>query len=151
MENINLDFLLHHSQNNESNKSMRPHLMVVGWAQDNPQIVQLAASDFHLHFAANMGDSQCRLGNSGRIDAILLNKAAAMDVYGVTAALRFYTQTPIVLLFADEEPVNPMRAVAVGADDWLPGSIHPVEFTARVYARIRRHLLAQVESRVYRF
>ena len=125
------------------NNNQRPKMIAVGWEVDSAQIVQLAAIDFDIVYANRVGEALRLLRTSEKAEAILLNVNADFNVFVATGALRLYTSAPIVLLFSDDKPVNPALAVEAGADDWLQASIQPREFTARVYARIRRHRFNQ--------
>lgn len=123
--------------------SQRPLLLTVGWDLDAPVITLLAAIDFDLAYANSVANALRHLRENTQVDAVLLHAAANFDVYSAVAALRLYTAAPIVILFSAEQSINPSQAVDAGADDWLLDSIHPTEFTARVYARIRRHRFNQ--------
>lgn len=133
------------------NNNQCPKLLVVGWEVDSAQIVQLAAIDFDLDYVGKVGEALRHLNKAEKFEAILINVSAGFDVFIATAALRLYTSAPIILLFNDENPVNPALAVEAGADDWLPSTIHPREFAARVYARIRRHRFNQQPTTAYSY
>jgi DNA-binding response OmpR family regulator len=130
------------------NTSQCPNLLAVGWDVDSAQVVQLAAIDFDLDYVGKVGAALRHLRKSEKVEAVLINVNGDFDVFVATAALRLYTSAPIILLFSDEKPVNPILAVEAGADDWLPSTIHPREFAARVYARIRRHRFNQQPATV---
>ncbi|MBI1299707.1 hypothetical protein GC175_32685 [bacterium] len=131
------------------NNNQCPKLLAVGWEVDSAQVVQLAAIDFDIDYVGKVGDGLRSLRKGEKVEAVLINADADFDIFVATAALRLYTAAPIIILFSDEKPVNPALAVEAGADDWLPSAIQPREFTARVYARIRRHRFNQQPSAVF--
>lgn len=131
------------------NNNQYPKLLAVGWEVDSAQVVQLAAIDFDLDYVGKVGEALRRLSKGEKVETVLINANADFDIFVATAALRLYTTVPIIILFSDEKPVNPALAVEAGADDWLPATIQPREFTARVYARIRRHRFNQQPATVF--
>ncbi|MBC6436692.1 MAG: response regulator [Rhodobacteraceae bacterium] len=72
-------------------------------------------------------------------DLILLDvMMPGEDGLGLTAALRETLGTPILLLTARGEPVDRIKGLEAGADDYLPKPFEPKELLLRIAAILRR-------------
>ncbi|MBI1294371.1 hypothetical protein GC175_05370 [bacterium] len=121
-------------------------LLAVGWTTDEtPLLNALTELTFALDYVPSVRDTLRSLRSGLHFDAILLN-GVSLDAYTATAALRFYSALPIVLLFTSADQMSPTRAVNAGADEWLLTTVGVRELAARVKARIRRYNISQRQS-----
>lgn len=71
-----------------------------------------------------------------------------MDGVAVCAALREWTQMPIIVLSAIDEEDQKVRALEVGADDYVVKPFAPRELVARLEAALRRSGGGADEARI---
>ncbi len=74
-----------------------------------------------------------------RPDLVLLDIGLPdMDGYGVLRDLRAFSAVPVIMLTARDEPIDTVRALEAGADDYVAKPFDHLELTARVRAVLRR-------------
>jgi DNA-binding response OmpR family regulator len=74
-----------------------------------------------------------------RPDLVLLDIGLPdMDGYGVLRELRAFSAVPVIMLTARDEPIDTVRALEAGADDYVAKPFDHLELTARVRAVLRR-------------
>ena len=74
-----------------------------------------------------------------RPDLVLLDIGLPdMDGYRVLRDLRAFSAVPVIMLTARDEPIDTVRALEAGADDYVAKPFDHLELTARVRAVLRR-------------
>lgn len=69
------------------------------------------------------------------------------DVYGLDMlrALRTFSEVPVMVLSARNETIDKVRALQIGADDYMTKPFWPEELVERVRARLRRPTMDRPE------
>jgi DNA-binding response OmpR family regulator len=76
---------------------------------------------------------------AGRPDLVLLDVGLPdMDGYAVLRELRAFTSVPVIMLTARDEPIDKVRGLEAGADDYVAKPFDHLELMARVRAVLRR-------------
>jgi DNA-binding response OmpR family regulator len=116
--------------------------------EDNRRISEFAVkgleeSGFSVTLAETGADAR-RLINEQKWNLILLDILLPdIDGYEILQYARFRKiQTPILVLSALSEPDDRIKALNMGADDYLPKPFHFRELTARINALTRRATLS---------
>ena len=74
-----------------------------------------------------------------RPDLVLLDVGLpGMDGYDVLRELRAFSQVPVIMLTARDEPIDRVRGLEAGADDYVSKPFDHLELMARVRAILRR-------------
>jgi two-component system response regulator MtrA len=71
------------------------------------------------------------------------------DGFAVMRTLRRRTEVPVLVLTARQDPVDRVRALNLGADDFVTKPFWPDELLARVHARLRRPVLCRDNALVF--
>ena len=72
-------------------------------------------------------------------DIIMLDHgAASVDCFDLISQIRGFSDVAIIVLSQSNDAVDKVRALEMGADDWLARDCMPMEFIARVSAILRR-------------
>ncbi len=120
---------------------MTPHRVLV--VDDDPQIlralrINLTAHGYHVLLAPD-GGAALRAAADGHPDVVVLDLGLPdMDGVEVIEGLRGWTTVPIIVLSARTGSADTVRALGVGADDYMTKPFSPRELVARVHALIRR-------------
>lgn len=125
---------------------MPPELILL--VDDEPSITQLARiyleqSGYRIAEAA---DGQSALEAAKQRPALIVMDAILpkLDGFDVCRRLRAAgDQVPIIMLMAQEEDIDKILALELGADDYLTKPFNPRELVARVRAILRRSELRQ--------
>jgi two-component system, OmpR family, KDP operon response regulator KdpE len=110
---------------------------------DDPQIVRalrinLAAHDYHV-LTATDGTGALQAATDSKPDAVILDLGLPdLDGMEVITRLRAWTTVPIVVLSARTQPVDKIRALDAGADDYVTKPFRMDELLARLRATRRR-------------
>lgn len=124
--------------------------------EDEPQMrrflrVTLQSQGYRLIEAETGGDGLVQA--AGRKPAVILLDLGLpdMDGLGVTAKLREWTTTPIIVISAREQEQDKVRALDAGADDYLtkPFGVDELLARIRVSLRHRTRLEAGQENPVF--
>jgi two-component system KDP operon response regulator KdpE len=111
--------------------------------EDEPQLlraltINLRARDYDVVSAAD-GASALRAASQSSPDLVILDLGLPdMDGKEVIEGLRGWASVPIVVLSAREEQAEKVRALDVGADDYVTKPFGMDELLARVRAALRR-------------
>ena len=111
---------------------------------DQPDIVNalkiyLTPEGYHL-FEAYTGQEALDVVRKNDIHLILLDvMMPQMDGITATAAIREFSNVPIILLTAKSETEDKVLGLNVGADDYITKPFVPVEVLARVRSQLRRY------------
>ena len=115
---------------------------------DEPEIrkavsASLAAQGYEVHAAAD-GEEALRLAAIVLPDMIILDlMMPVLDGMETCRRLRAWTDVPILVLSARSEEPQKVRALDLGADDYLTKPFGMEELTARIRAALRRHRAAR--------
>ena len=111
---------------------------------DQPDIVNaltiyLKAEGYRV-FPATNGREAVELLERENIQLVLLDvMMPEMDGIRATAAIREFSNVPIILLTAKSETEDLVLGLNVGADDYITKPFVPVELLARVRSQLRRY------------
>ena len=111
---------------------------------DEPEIrktvaASLQAQGYTVHSAAN-GEEALRLAAITPPDLVILDlMMPVLDGMETCRRLRAWTDVPILVLSARSEEPQKIRALDLGADDYLTKPFGMGELTARIRASLRRH------------
>ncbi len=64
--------------------------------------------------------------------------SAALDCFDLISQIRSFSDVPLIVLSQSDDVVDKVRALEMGADDWIAPSSIPMEFIAKVTAILRR-------------
>jgi DNA-binding response OmpR family regulator len=95
------------------------------------------------------GPAAAAHARAGRFDVLLLSASLpAQDALSVVRELRADGLTvPVVMLAAEDDLREKVKALRSGADDYLARPFHLQELVARIHARIREARRAQTRNR----
>ena len=101
--------------------------------------IYLTPEGYHL-FTAYTGEEAVAIVKKENIHLILLDvMMPQMDGITATAAIREFSNVPIILLTAKSETEDKVLGLNVGADDYITKPFVPVEVLARVRSQLRRY------------
>jgi two-component system KDP operon response regulator KdpE len=112
---------------------------------DNPDLAQALSLGFKLEWpeckvvAATNGDDGLTLFESETPDLVLLDIAMpGMDGFEVVRRLREISDVPVIMLTVRGEELDKVRALELGADDYITKPFGSLELMARIKALLRR-------------
>ena len=75
-----------------------------------------------------------------QLDIVMLHldSAATVDCFDFISQIRSFSDVPIVIVSQQDDVIDEVRALEMGADDWIVLSSVPMAFIARVNAILRR-------------
>ena len=121
---------------------------------DEPDIVEVLEIAFALKWpdativAAGAGAKAIAAARAEAPDLILLDIGLPdLDGFQVCQAIRRFSDAPIIMLTARGEPLDKIKGLELGADDYITKPFEHRELIARVQATLRR---AQEEDRASR-
>ena len=123
----------------------RDRILVV---DDEPELrksmaASLGAQGYDVYAAAN-GEEALRLAAITPPDLVILDlMMPVLDGMETCRRLRAWTDVPILVLSARSEETQKVRALDLGADDYLTKPFGMGELTARIRASLRRHRAAR--------
>jgi two-component system KDP operon response regulator KdpE len=132
---------------------LRPTLLLV---EDEPQMRRflrvLIGNHGYALLEAESGREALSLASSHRPDLIVLDLGLPdLDGLELVANLRGWTQTPIIVVSARGQEQDKVRALDLGADDYLTKPFGSHELLARIRAALRRGVQAgEAGSAVFR-
>jgi DNA-binding response OmpR family regulator len=89
--------------------------------------------------AAGNGQDALRLVEEERPDLVLLDVGLPdIDGYQVLTEIRRFSETPVIMLTARDEPIDRVRGLELGADDYVAKPFNHLELFARIKAVLRR-------------
>lgn len=72
-------------------------------------------------------------------DIVMLHlDSAAVDCFDLISQIRSFSDVPLIILSEKNDVMDKIRALEMGADDWIAPSSIPMEFIAKVNAILRR-------------
>jgi two-component system OmpR family response regulator len=133
---------------------------------DDPQVREmvrdyLTDNEFEVVTAANGAEMQRALG-AQPVDLVILDvKLPGQDGFELARKIRSRSSVPIIMLTAQDDEVDRVLGLELGADDYLTKPFSPRELLARIRAVLRRQELAvqaaaggaakNPDSQAYRF
>ncbi|MBL7120109.1 MAG: response regulator [Dehalococcoidia bacterium] len=119
--------------------SRKPLILVV---DDDPPLVKLLTWALELEgyevIAASDGQTGLRLIEDEDVALVLLDVVMpGLDGFDICERARQFSEVPIIMVTAKAWPWNTVRALAVGADDYVVKPLDVPEFLARVKAALR--------------
>jgi len=91
------------------------------------------------YLEAATGDEALRLVEEERPDIVLLDVGLPdTDGYAVLREIRAFSGVPVIMLTARDEPIDKVRGLEAGADDYVSKPFDHLELMARVRAVLRR-------------
>jgi two-component system, OmpR family, response regulator MtrA len=119
--------------------SVRPRLMLV---DDDRELIDLLIYSLHragMDVAAVLeASSVLRQFDALRPDLVLLEiMLGGYADFGLLSSLRRRSEVPIIILTVLRSEDDTVRALELGADDYLTKPFSPVELTARIRAQLR--------------
>lgn len=118
----------------------RPNIMVVDDDQEMLRMLEriLELEGYSVTKAAD-GDSALALIEDCKPELVILDiMMPGLDGYQVLDSIRQRSDVPVVMLTAKCEVNSLMRALVLGADDYVKKPFRPPELVARIHAKIRR-------------
>lgn len=118
-----------------------PRVLLV---DDDKKLVPLLARGFRYEGfevqAATTGEEGLALARAQALDVVVLDIGMPdLDGFEVCRRLRMHLDVPIIMLTARDEVEDKVKALGLGADDYVPKPFAFEELIARVQARLRRH------------
>lgn len=99
----------------------------------------LEANGFETDICTN-GQTGCDRAIQEHYDLILLDvMLPGMDGFNICRRVREEKETPIIMVTAKKEDIDKIRALGLGADDYMVKPFSPGELVARVNAHITRY------------
>ena len=112
---------------------------------DDPEIRTSVRVGFELQWRdveileAATGGEGLQLVEERRPDLVLLDVGLPdLDGFAVLRELRAFTGVPVIMLTAHDEPIDRVRGLEAGADDYIAKPFDHLELMARVRAVLRR-------------
>ena len=112
---------------------------------DDPDIRTSVRVAFELQWRdlevleAGTGADGLRLVEERRPDLVLLDVGLPdLDGFAVLREIRSFTGVPVIMLTARDEPIDTVRGLEAGADDYVAKPFDHLELMARVRAVLRR-------------
>ena len=112
---------------------------------DDPEIRASVRLGFELQWRdieileAERGDRALALVEEARPDLVLLDVGLPdIDGYAVLREIRAFSAVPVIMLTARDEPIDKVRGLEAGADDYVGKPFDHLELMARVRAVLRR-------------
>ncbi len=129
-----------------------PKILIV---DDEPQILRFLRASLPPHgyecVEAGSGSQAIRTFAAERPDAVILDLGLPdQDGFAVIQAIRANALTPIIVLSARSDVEGKVRALELGADDYVTKPFDMAELLARLKAGLRHGLQAVGEAPVFR-
>ena len=112
---------------------------------DDPEIRASVRLGFELQWRdieiveADRGELALAVVEEARPDLVLLDVGLPdIDGYAVLRELRAFSSVPVIMLTARDEPIDKVRGLEAGADDYVGKPFDHLELMARVRAVLRR-------------
>ena len=119
---------------------MAPHILIV---DDDPELTEavswyLEAEGFEATRVAD-GAKALELFRTERPDAVIVDvMMPGMDGFALCRAIRSQSRVPVLMLSARDGEADKVRALNLGADDYVTKPFGAMELVARVKALLRR-------------
>ena len=129
-----------------------PKILIV---DDEPQILRFLRASLPAHgyecVEASTGSQAIRAFATERPDALILDLGLPdLDGFAVIQAVRASALTPIIVLSARSDVDGKVKALELGADDYVTKPFDMAELLARLKAALRHGLQALGEAPIFR-
>jgi two-component system KDP operon response regulator KdpE len=125
---------------------------------DEPDVVESIRLGFDLQWreveilGAADGEAALDIVERERPDIVLLDIGLpGRDGFAVLRELREFSDVPVVMLTARDDPMDKVKGLELGADDYVTKPFNHLELMARVRAVLRRHDLPPPATRAPSF
>jgi DNA-binding response OmpR family regulator len=125
---------------------------------DAPEVVESVSLGFTLQWrevevlGATTGAEALDMVERRRPDVVLLDVGLPdQDGFAVLRELRTFSDVPVVMLTARDDPMDKVKGLELGADDYVTKPFNHLELMARVSALLRRLDMAAPSSRLPSF
>jgi two-component system KDP operon response regulator KdpE len=112
---------------------------------DDPDVVESVRLGLQMQWrdlevvSAGTGEEALIVVERARPDLVLLDVGLPdMDGYAVLTEIRRFSETPVIMLTARDEPIDRVRGLELGADDYVAKPFNHLELFARIKAVLRR-------------
>ena len=122
-------------------------ILFFGDSKDLPQTISLILkvrwSELSLISATEAREGM-KLIHGEQPDIVMLHfperseGSPALDCFDLITQIRSFSDVPILILSQSNDVMDKVRALEMGADDWIAPSSIPMEFIAKVNAILRR-------------
>lgn len=128
------------------------HILIV---DDEPQIrrflrTSLAAQGYRLSEVGSAAEAVSVAGKENPDLVVLDLGLPDGDGFGVLEKLRAVSQVPVIVLSVRDDEMGKVRALDLGADDYVTKPFGMEELVARIRAALRHRLQTQGEAPVFR-
>lgn len=119
----------------------KPHILIV---EDDPSIARLETDyleidGFQVTHCAD-GKTGLETAQKNPFDLIILDlMLPGMDGFEICRRLRETLETPLLIVSARSEDIDKIRALGLGADDYITKPFSPAELVARVKSHLKRY------------
>jgi DNA-binding response OmpR family regulator len=126
------------------------HILLIEDAKDCQLLVKEAlAKTATVKFAGTIAEADFAIKNQ-KFDLILLDLSLpdgdGMAYFSALSSRAGHAEVPVIFLTSQGEAASQVAAFSLGADDYIIKPIRPIEFRARIEARIRRILRSQKDE-----
>jgi two-component system KDP operon response regulator KdpE len=125
---------------------------------DAPDVVESVRLGFTLQWrdvevlGAGTGEQALDVVEAERPDIVLLDVGLpGVDGFDVLREIRLFSDVPVVMLTARDDPMDKVKGLELGADDYVTKPFNHLELMARVRAVLRRHEMPPPTSRAPSF
>jgi len=125
---------------------------------DAPDVVESVRLGFTLQwrdvevFGTGTAELALDVVERERPDVVLLDIGLpGMDGYAALTEIRRFSDVPVVMLTARDDPMDKVKGLELGADDYVTKPFNHLELMARVRAVLRRHDMPAPTSRAPSF
>jgi len=122
-------------------------VLVVGYSQDLPQaissILKVRWPDLSL-VHANEARKSLELIHREQPDIVMFHLsersegAPPLDCFDIISQIHSFSGVPLIVISQIDDVMDKVKALEMGADDWMSPSLIPMEFIAKVNAILRR-------------
>jgi len=122
-------------------------VLVISHSQDLSQaispILKVRWPDLSLVYANKAGES-LELIHREQPDIVMFHfperseGAPSSDHFDLISQIRSFSDVPLIVISQSDDVMDKVKALEMGADDWVPPSFIPMEFIAKVNAILRR-------------
>lgn len=120
-------------------------------AEDDPEIVEILRAYLHregfVTIIASNGGMAVESYQKEKPNLVILDiRMPVLDGWQVLTELRRQGDVSVIMLTANDDDVDKLSALRIGADDYIVKPFNPAEVVARVQAVLRRTRPIQVQS-----
>lgn len=117
-------------------------LLIVGGSEELSETISLVLKvrwrELAVLRAADSGEG-LELAHSEQPDIVMLHlDSPGVDCFDLISQIRSFSNVPLVVLSESSDVVDRIKALEMGADDWVSRDCIPMEFIAKVNAILRR-------------